>query len=284
VNLFWAIERMKRVLARAAHDGASAAEISAALDAEALRIHDEDVRSCREIGAHGAALVPAQARILTHCNAGALATAGYGTALGVVRAAVERGHAIEVYADETRPFLQGARLTAWELVREGIKTTVITDNMAGVIMREGIIDLVVVGADRIAANGDVANKVGTYTVAVLAREHGIPFYVAAPWSTVDLSTPDGTRIPIEERAAREVTHVGAVQLAPDGVSVRNPAFDVTPATYIAAIITDRGIARPPYEESLRALSGRADVARGDDTREAAAGVSPAPPREVSPTS
>jgi methylthioribose-1-phosphate isomerase len=253
VNLFWAIERMKKVFAVAAQDGQSVDEIKRKLVAEARAIHDEDVQSCRTMGAHGATLVPSSARILTHCNAGALATAGYGTALGVIRAAVEQGKTIAVLADETRPFLQGARLTAWELVRDGINTTVITDNMAGAMMRLGQVDLVVVGADRIAANGDVANKIGTYTVAVLAKEHGIPFYVAAPLSTVDLNTPDGSRIPIEERNEREVTHVGATRLTPDGAQIRNPAFDVTPSQYVTAIITERGIARAPFAESLPQL-------------------------------
>jgi methylthioribose-1-phosphate isomerase len=251
VNLFWAIERMKLAFADAAQSGKSVEEIVPLLEAEARRIHDEDVQNCRALGAHGAALVPDSARILTHCNAGALATAGYGTALGVVRAAAEQGKRVTVLADETRPFLQGARLTAWELVKDGIDTTVITDNMAGAMMRLGHVDLVVVGADRIAANGDVANKIGTYSVAVLAREHGIPFYVAAPLSTVDLDTPDGSAIPIEERNAREVTHIRSTRLAPEGARVRNPAFDVTPARYVTAIITERGIARPPYTESLR---------------------------------
>jgi methylthioribose-1-phosphate isomerase len=250
VNLFWAIDRMKRTFADAAQAGCAVDEIKDRLEREARRIHDDDVASCRSMGAHGATLVPDEARILTHCNAGALATAGYGTALGVIRAAAERGKKIAVLADETRPFLQGARLTAWELVKDGIDTTVITDNMAGAMMRLGNVDLVVVGADRIAANGDTANKVGTYSVAVLAKEHGIPFYVAAPISTVDLNTPDGTTIPIEERNDREVTHVGASRLTPEGARIRNPAFDVTPAKYITAIITERGIARPPYDESL----------------------------------
>jgi len=253
VNLFWAIERMKKTFAAAAQDGQSVDEIKKRLVAEARAIHDEDVQSCRTMGAHGATLVPSSARILTHCNAGALATAGYGTALGVIRAAAEQGKTIAVLADETRPFLQGARLTAWELVRDGINTTVITDNMAGAMMRQGQVDLVVVGADRIAANGDVANKIGTYTVAVLAKEHGIPFYVAAPLSTVDLNTPDGSRIPIEERNEREVTHVGSNRLTPDGAQIRNPAFDVTPAQYVTAIITERGIARAPFAESLAQL-------------------------------
>jgi methylthioribose-1-phosphate isomerase len=253
VNLFWAIERMKKTFADAAHNGHSVDEIKRRLADEARAIHDEDVQSCRTMGAHGAGLVPDSAKILTHCNAGALATAGYGTALGVIRAAAEQGKKIAVLADETRPFLQGARLTAWELVKDGIDTTVITDNMAGSMMRLGQVDLVVVGADRIAANGDVANKIGTYGVAVLAREHGIPFYVAAPLSTVDLNTPDGSRIPIEERNDREVTHIGSFRITPDGAHVRNPAFDVTPAKYVTAIITERGIARAPFAESLAQL-------------------------------
>ena len=255
VNLFWAIDRMKRAFAEAAQAGASVDEIKHRLETEARLIHDEDVESCRAMGTHGAGLVPDTARILTHCNAGALATAGYGTALGVIRAASEQGKRIAVLADETRPFLQGARLTAWELVKDGIDTTVITDNMAGVMMHQGQVDLVVVGADRIAANGDTANKVGTYSVAVLAKEHGLPFYVAAPISTVDLKTPTGEGIPIEERNDREVTHVGASRLTPEGARIRNPAFDVTPAKYITAIITERGIARPPFEESLERLVG-----------------------------
>jgi methylthioribose-1-phosphate isomerase len=253
VNLFWAIERMKRTFAEAAQGGGSVEELKRRLEAEAQAIHDEDVQSCRAMGAYGATLVPATAKILTHCNAGALATAGYGTALGVIRAAAESGKQVVVLADETRPFLQGARLTAWELVKDGIDTTVITDNMAASMMRLGHVDLVVVGADRIAANGDVANKIGTYGVAVLAREHGIPFYVAAPLSTIDLHTPDGSRIPIEERNEREVTHVGSSRLTPEGARIRNPAFDVTPAAYVTAIVTERGIARPPYGESLAQL-------------------------------
>jgi methylthioribose-1-phosphate isomerase len=253
VNLFWAIERMKHVFAEAAQGGCSVTEIKHRLEAEARRIHDADVESCRTLGAHGAALVPADARILTHCNAGALATAGYGTALGVVRAAAEQGKKVAVLADETRPFLQGARLTAWELLKDGIETTVITDNMAGAMMRLGQVDLVVVGADRIAANGDVANKIGTYAVAVLAKEHGIPFYVAAPISTVDLHTADGSQIPIEERSDKEVTHVAGARVTPEGARIRNPAFDVTPNQYVTAIITERGIARAPFQESLAAL-------------------------------
>jgi methylthioribose-1-phosphate isomerase len=251
VNLFWAIDRMKRVFAEAAQAGQSTDEIAARLELETRAIHDEDVASCRTMGAFGADVVPDGARVLTHCNAGALATAGYGSALGVIRAAVERGKRIAVFADETRPFLQGARLTAWELVRDGINTTVITESMAGPLMRAGEIDLVVVGADRIAANGDTANKIGTYTVAVLAREHKIPFYVAAPLSTIDLSTPDGDRIPIEERDRREITHLGSSQLTPEGAHIRNPAFDVTPHRYITGVITEKGIFGPPYHETLK---------------------------------
>jgi methylthioribose-1-phosphate isomerase len=251
VNLFWAIERMKRTFGDAARSGDSVDQIKDKLDREAALIHDEDVASCRAMGAFGAEVVPADARILTHCNAGALATAGYGTALGVIRGAVEKGKHVAVFADETRPFLQGARLTAWELVKDNIPTTVITDNMSAALMRQGKVDLVVVGADRIAANGDTANKIGTYGVAVLAREHRIPFYVAAPLSTIDLQTPDGSHIPIEERNPREVTHVGGAQLAPTGAMVWNPAFDVTPHEYITGIITERGIVRAPYIESLR---------------------------------
>jgi methylthioribose-1-phosphate isomerase len=251
VNLFWAIDRMKRAFAAAAEAGESVDQIKDRLDREAEAIHDEDVASCRAMGAFGAAVVPGEARILTHCNAGALATAGYGTALGVIRGAVEAGKQVAVFADETRPFLQGARLTAWELVRDGINTTVITDNMAGALMSQGRVNFVVVGADRIAANGDTANKIGTYGVALLAREHGIPFYVAAPLSTIDLKTPDGSKIPIEERNPKEVTHVGPARVAPDGAAVWNPAFDVTPARLIAGIITERGIFRPPYVDSLK---------------------------------
>ncbi|HJO38668.1 MAG: S-methyl-5-thioribose-1-phosphate isomerase [Vicinamibacterales bacterium] len=251
VNLFWAIDRMKRVFAADVRAGRAVEEVAASLKREAHVIHDEDVASCRALGAHGAGVVPDPARVLTHCNAGALATAGYGTALGVIRGAVEQGKSVAVFADETRPFLQGARLTAWELVRDGIDTTVITDSMAAPLMRDGQVDLVVVGADRIAANGDVANKIGTYGVAVLAQAHDLPFYVAAPTSTIDLATADGTKIPIEERDAREVTHLGGSQLAPEGASVRNPAFDVTPHRYVSAIITERGVCRAPYDESLR---------------------------------
>ncbi len=260
VNLFWAIERMKQSFAAGVTAGESVEQLKARLVAEAGAIHDEDVASCRAIGAFGASVVPDHARILTHCNAGALATAGYGTALGVIRGAIESGKTVAVFADETRPFLQGARLTAWELVKDGIDTTVITESMAAPLMRDGRIDLVVVGADRIAANGDTANKIGTYTVALVAREHGVPFYVAAPVSTIDLDTPDGRRIPIEERDSREVTHVKSVRLAPEGAKVFNPAFDVTPHALIAGIITERGIARAPYTESLAGIVGREPVA------------------------
>jgi methylthioribose-1-phosphate isomerase len=252
VNLFWAVERMKRVYAGARAAGLAA--VRAALVAEARRMHAEDVDANRAMGRHGAELLPASGRVLTHCNAGALATAGYGTALGVVRAAVEAGKRIEVFADETRPFLQGARLTAWELMQDRIPVTVITDNMAGFMMANRRIDCVVVGADRIAANGDVANKIGTYSVAVLARENGIPFYVAAPISTLDLSLPDGSHIPIEERSGDEVRMLQGVAVTPADARVCNPAFDVTPNRYVAAIVTERGVARPPYGESLRRLA------------------------------
>ena len=253
VNLFWAIDRMKRAFGAAALAGASVDDLKARLAREAHAIHDEDVASCQAMGQHGATVVPQGARILTHCNAGALATAGYGTALGVIRAAAAQGKVAAVYADETRPFLQGARLTAWELVRDGIATTVITDSMAGPLMRRGGLDFIVVGADRIAANGDVANKIGTYTVAMMAKAHGVPFYVAAPLSTIDLATADGSRIPIEQRNAREITHMGSIQLTPAGASVWNPAFDVTPNELVTGIITERGIARAPYGASLAAL-------------------------------
>jgi methylthioribose-1-phosphate isomerase len=251
VNLFWAIDRMKKAFADGAQAGESPGELAARLEREARAIHDEDVANCRAMGSFGAHVVPDGARVLTHCNAGALATAGYGSALGVIRAAVEQGKKIAVFADETRPCLQGARLTAWELVREGINTTVITESMAGPLMRAGEVDLVVVGADRIAANGDTANKIGTYTVAVLAHEHKVPFYVAAPLSTIDLSTPDGDQIPIEERDGREITHIGSSRLTPEGAHIRNPAFDVTPHRYIAGIITEKGIVRPPFADGLR---------------------------------
>ncbi len=251
VNLFWGIERMRRVArALGAEPQATVASVKAGMIDEARRMYDEDIAACRTLGAFGAELLPSEGGVLTHCNAGALATCGYGTALGVIRAAVESGRKIEVYADETRPFLQGARLTAWELMHDGIPTTVICDNMAASLMRAGKLQAIVVGADRIAANGDVANKIGTYGVAVLAKEHGIPFYVAAPWSTVDLATATGEAIPIEQRAAGEVTHHGGKQMTPHQVGIWNPAFDVTPAKYVTAIITERGVMRAPYTESL----------------------------------
>ncbi len=246
VNLFWAIERMRNVLAISQEEGASNIEIASRLEAEAARIHDEDLAACRAIGEHGETLVPDGGRVLTHCNAGGLATAGYGTALGVIRAARDAGKTVRVWADETRPFLQGARLTAWELMKDGIETTVLADVAAATLLRRRAIDLVVVGADRIAANGDVANKVGTYPLAVLAREHGVPFYVAAPTSTIDPECPDGSAIPIEERDSREVTELFGTRVAPHGVGVFNPAFDVTPGRLVTAIVTERGVFRPPF--------------------------------------
>jgi methylthioribose-1-phosphate isomerase len=250
VNLFWALGRMRAALDAGAPD-ADAAALRERLVGEAQRIVAEDVAACRAIGQAGLAAIPERARVLTHCNAGALATAGYGTALGVVRAAHEAGRLERVLADETRPFLQGARLTTWELVRDRIPVTLITDGMAAHFMARGAIDWIVVGADRIAANGDVANKIGTYPLAVLAREHGVPFYVAAPLSTVDPATPGGDAIPIEERGRAELARIGDTELLPDGVPVRHPAFDVTPHRLVAGIITERGIARAPYAESLR---------------------------------
>jgi methylthioribose-1-phosphate isomerase len=257
VNLFWALERMAGAARSARATGEGNAALAARLEREAQAIHDEDLEGCREIGRNGAALVPDRATVLTHCNAGGLATSGYGTALGVIRGAIEAGKKVRVLADETRPFLQGARLTAWELMADGIETVLITDGSAGSLMRRGDVDLVVVGADRIAANGDVANKIGTYSIAVLAKENGVPFYVAAPLSTIDLACPDGDRIPIEERDPSEVTEMFGTRVAPDGVGVLNPAFDVTPARYVAAIVTERGIARAPYADSLVALARRA---------------------------
>jgi methylthioribose-1-phosphate isomerase len=234
----------------------SVEQIKTWLVEEAKAMREEDIRINQQMGHHGAALIPHQANVLTHCNAGTLATAGYGTALGVIRAAVEQGKQIHVLADETRPFLQGARLTAWELHQDNISVTLITDNMAGHFMKAGKIDCVVVGADRIAANGDVANKIGTYSVAVLAKAHSIPFYVAAPISTLDLTLPSGDFIPIEERSTTEVTHVAGQPIAPPGIGVANPAFDVTPHQYVTAIITEAGVARPPYTESLKALASQ----------------------------
>ncbi|MFY9790153.1 MAG: S-methyl-5-thioribose-1-phosphate isomerase [Candidatus Sulfotelmatobacter sp.] len=253
VNLFWAIRRMQEKFERLRIR--PIAQIKQELVEEAKRMHAEDIAANQAMGRHGATLMPSEGGVLTHCNAGALATAGYGTALGVIRAAVEQGKKIHVYADETRPFLQGSRLTAWELMKDGIPTTVISDNMAGSMMRQGKIGAIVVGADRIAANGDVANKIGTYSVAVLAKENGIPFYVAAPISTVDLACATGDSIPIEQRNAKEVTHIAGKQMTPDGVSIENPAFDVTPAKYVTAIITEKGIAREPYAQSLPRLAG-----------------------------
>ena len=254
VNLFWAIKRMRDRLNEEKKVTANVEEIKGSLIEEALQIFAEDIEANRAIGAYGAALIRDGATVLTHCNAGALATGGdYGTALGVIRGARDAGKRVAVIADETRPFLQGLRLTAWELAKDNIPVTVITDNMAGHVMKSGKIDAVVVGADRIAANGDAANKIGTYMVAVLAHRHNIPFYVAAPVTTLDLSIPSGEHIPIEERDPREVTHIGDQQLGPAGIDVQNPAFDVTPNDLIAAIITDKGIARAPYVASLREL-------------------------------
>lgn len=256
VNLFWAIERMRERFRREKSTTRETEKIKASLVEEALAIFREDIEANRALGRFGAELLSDGDTVLTHCNAGALATAGdYGTALGVVRGAIDAGKRIAVIADETRPFLQGLRLTAWELRKDNIPVTVITDNMAGHVMKSGKVNAVVVGADRIAANGDAANKIGTYMVAVLARKHEIPFYVAAPISTLDLSLKTGEEIPIEERDGREITHIGAHQLGPDGVDVHNPAFDVTPADLITAIITDKGVARAPYLESLRELAG-----------------------------
>jgi methylthioribose-1-phosphate isomerase len=251
VNLFWAIDRMKRVFAESR--GLPLAQLRQRLIVEAQQIRLEDIAINQAIGRHGAPLVPDGKTVLTHCNAGALATAGYGTALGVIRAAVAAGKKIDVFADETRPFLQGSRLTVWELQQDGIPATLITDNMAGHFLKSGRIGCVVVGADRIAANGDVANKIGTYSLAVLARENGIPFFVAAPISTLDLTLASGDDIPIEQRAASEVTHLFGVPVAPEGTLVQNPAFDVTPNRYVSAIITERGVARAPYGDSLRAF-------------------------------
>lgn len=251
VNLFWAVDRMKRAYGEARPHGIEA--VKSALIREAVRLHEQDIVANRTMGQFGQELIPDKARILTHCNAGALATAGYGTALGVIRAAVEAGKKIQVFADETRPFLQGARLTAWELQKDNIPVTVITDNMAGYFMYKGMIDCAIVGADRIAANGDVANKIGTYAAAVLAREHQIPFFVAAPISTIDISIPDGSKIVIEQRNPEEVRTIQGIPITPENARVENPAFDITPARYVTAIVTERGIVHPPYTESLRRL-------------------------------
>lgn len=254
VNLFWAIERMTRVFNDAHKNGKSITEIKEILLKEALEIQEEDIESQRLIAKYGGELIPNEATVLTHCNAGALATGGvWGTALGVIRGAHQQGKNIKVIADETRPYLQGARLTAWELLKDDIPVTLITDNMSGYMMSKGKVQAVVVGADRIAANGDAANKIGTYMVAVLAKRHNIPFYVAAPLSTIDLNCPTGEQIPIEERNIREITHVKDIQLAPEGIDVANPAFDVTPNELIAGIITEKGVARSPYIESLKKM-------------------------------
>ncbi len=250
VNLFWAIERMRRAAATQPDDPGEAWKM---LEREAVAICEEDVEANRRMGEHGAGLIPGDSSVLTHCNAGALATAGYGTALGVVRAAVSAGKRVHVYVDETRPFLQGARLTAWELMKDGIPCTLVTDNMAAKLMRDGKVQAAIVGADRIARNGDVANKIGTYGVAVLCRAHKVPFYVAAPCSTIDASMRTGKEIPIEERDGREVTHLIGKRVAPEGVAVYNPAFDVTPARYVSAIVTERGVLRPPFSRAIRDL-------------------------------
>ncbi|MBI3303058.1 MAG: S-methyl-5-thioribose-1-phosphate isomerase [Deltaproteobacteria bacterium] len=268
VNLFWAIERMRGVYNRTRAQGYDA--LCERLEREALKVHDEDIAANRRMGRYGATLIPKGATVLTHCNAGALATAGYGTALGVIRAAWEQGKKISVFVPETRPFLQGARLTAWELTKLGIPATLITDNMVGHFMQKGAIDCVVVGTDRTAANGDVANKIGTYATAVLAGRHQVPFYVAAPTSSIDLDCASGAHIPIEERAAREVTHVLGQQIAPTGIRVANPAFDVTPHELVSAIVTEKGIARDPFEQTLPQLVRKGEKAkRGKGEKERA---------------
>lgn len=254
VNLFWAVDRMEGVIENNAEK--TPAEITALLKTEADAICSEDIQMCRDMGAYGAELIHRKDTILTHCNAGALATADYGTALGVVRAAWEAGKEISVYADETRPFLQGARLTAYELQKDGIPVTLITDNMAGWMMKQGKVDCVVVGADRIARNGDVANKIGTYSVSILAKAHGIPFYVAAPTSTIDFNMWSGDDIVIEERDTREISHIKGQQIAPDGVRMENPAFDVTPHQNVTAIITEKGVVYPPFDLSIPRLQDK----------------------------
>src|SRR6202789_902688 len=253
-NLFWGIGQVRDLYDQLAAANTPIPEIKSGVVALANRLYDEDIATLRKLGAFGAELLPQEGTVLTHCNAGALAACGYGSALGVIRAAIERGQKIDVFADETRPFNQGTRLTAWELVKDNIPTTLICDNMSGYFMSKGRISAVIVGADRIAANGDTANKIGTYSVAILAREHGIPFYVAAPFNTIDTETASGDLIPIEQRSAREVTHVNGVQVTPDGVGIENPAFDVTPAKYVTAIITELGVLRGPYTESIRAMA------------------------------
>jgi methylthioribose-1-phosphate isomerase len=262
VNLFWAIQRMRGVVAKNKHRNAETVRML--LEREALAIHEEDIETNRRLGRLGAALIEDGTTVLTHCNAGALATAGYGTALGVIRAATEAGKRVQVFVNETRPFLQGARLTAWELKKDRIPYTLITDSMAGHFMSRGEIGCVIVGTDRTAANGDVANKIGTYTMAVLAHRHHLPFYVAAPTSSIDLSCPCGDRIPIEERAGREVSHVFDKQVAPTGVRVANPAFDITPSELVTAIITEKGVARQPLVRTLAKLAGAPQRRRDDE--------------------
>jgi methylthioribose-1-phosphate isomerase len=260
VNLFWGIGQIRDLYNHLAAANTPIPEIKRAVVALARQLYDEDIANCKQMGQYGADLLPTEGTILTHCNAGALAACGYGSALGVIRAAVERGHKLSVLADETRPYLQGARLTAWELMKDNIPTTVLCDNMSASLMAKGRIQAVIVGADRIAANGDTANKIGTYGVAILAKEHGIPFYVAAPFNTIDPATAHGDLIPIEQRNPREVTHSYGVQVTPDGVGIENPAFDVTPAKYIAAIITERGILRAPFAESIAAMASTPQLA------------------------
>ena len=260
VNLFWGIAQIRDLYTQLAAANTPIPQIKQQVVALANRLYDEDIAQCKALGANGADLLPKQGTVLTHCNAGALATCGYGTALGVIRAAVERGHNIDVLADETRPYLQGARLTAWELLKDNIPTTVLCDNMAAHLMSKGRIQAVIVGADRIAANGDTANKIGTYGVSILAKEHGIPFYVAAPFNTIDLATATGAGIPIEQRNPREVTHSNGKQMTPDGVGIENPAFDVTPAKYITAIITERGVLYAPFSDSIRAMAADSERA------------------------
>ncbi len=267
VNLFWGIERIRSLFLKLSKEqpldsteAEKLAAIRAEVVAEAKRMYDEDIATCKTMGRVGEHLLPREGTVLTHCNAGALCAAGYGTALGVIRAAVEAGAKIDVLADETRPYLQGARLTAWELLQDNIPTTVLCDNMSGYLMGKGRVQAVIVGADRIAANGDVANKIGTYSVAILAKEHGIPFYVAAPWATIDMATATGAEIPIEQRSPYEVTHSNGKQMTPDGAGIENPAFDVTPARYVTAIITERGLLRAPYRESMLAMRTAQDAA------------------------
>jgi methylthioribose-1-phosphate isomerase len=259
VNLFWGIGQVRDLYNRLAAANTPIPEIKQQVIALVQRLYDEDIANCKQLGAFGAELLPQQGTILTHCNAGALAACGYGSALGVIRAAIERGHKLDVLADETRPYLQGARLTAWELMKDNIPTTVLCDNMSASLMAQGRIQAVIVGADRIAANGDTANKIGTYGVSILAKEHGIPFYVAAPFNTIDLATATGAGIPIEQRDPREVTHSNGKQMTPDGVGIENPAFDVTPAKYIAAVITERGVLRAPFSESIRAMADASEL-------------------------